>query len=94
MGRPSIVAKGRSWSEAGHDVDFATETGESAVCDQVTLTGQGLPFFARSLRAHADNVALYKAMTMTDAYRAPVSWTGVKTADFDVLHFPGWAGGS
>lgn len=78
-----------AWSEAGHDVVFATETGEPGVCDQVTLTGEGLPLFARSLKAHADNVALYQAMSATDAYRTPLSWSDVKVSDFDVIHFPG-----
>jgi protease I len=78
-----------AWSEAGHDVAFATETGEPAACDHVTLTGEGLPLLARSLKAHADNAALYRAMEASAAYATPLPWSGVKVADFDVVHFPG-----
>ena len=77
------------WSEAGHDVVFATETGGAAACDPVTLTGEGLPLFARSLKAQEVNVALYRAMQASAAFAAPLRWADAKAQDFDVLHFPG-----
>ena len=38
-----VAVPWKALSEAGHDVVFATETGAQAACDQVTLTGEGLP---------------------------------------------------
>ena len=78
-----------AWTDAGHDVVFATETGKAATCDAVTLTGQRLPFWARSLRAHDENAALYRAMTCSPAFMAPLRWNDARAADFAVIHFPG-----
>ena len=78
-----------TWSDAGHEVAFASETGKAAACDQVTLTGEGLPVFARSMKARNQNVALYQKMLATTSYAAPLRWAEVKIAEFDVVHFPG-----
>jgi protease I len=77
------------WCEAGHDVVFATETGAPAACDPVTLTGEGLPLLARSLKAREENAALYARMVASPAYAAPVRWDAVRAADFAAIHFPG-----
>jgi protease I len=77
------------WVGAGHDVHFATLTGAPAACDPVTLTGDGLPFVARSLKALAENSALYARMITSPAFQAPMKWSDVKTGDFDAAHFPG-----
>lgn len=77
------------WIGAGHQVVFATETGAAAACDPVTLTGEGLPVYARSLRARAEARAAYAAMIADPAYRAPLRWADVHAADFAALHFPG-----
>lgn len=79
----------KAWTEARHDVAFATETGAPAVCDRITLTGDGLPFLAKSLRARPDNVALYGAMTQSPAFQSPSRWCDVKAADYAAIHFPG-----
>jgi len=76
-------------SEAGHSITFASESGEPAACDPVTLTGEGLPRHARSLRAHAPNRALYAAMAASDAFAAPIRWDAAQMADFDAVLFPG-----
>jgi protease I len=75
--------------DAGHRVTFATETGAPAVCDQITLSGEGLPMLAGSMKARPANRALYEAMTATEAYRHPVTWQAVKPSDYDAFHFPG-----
>lgn len=84
-----VAVPWKAWVEAGHDVVFATETGAPAACDPVTLTGVGLPVFARSLRARPENVALYKEMAASAAFNAPHRWADMRAADFDALHFPG-----
>ena len=75
--------------ENGHDVTFATETGGAAACDPVTLTGEGLPFLARSMKAHAENRALYEEMAASPAFQNPISWSTVDPDAFDAFHFPG-----
>lgn len=77
------------WTRAGHDVTFATETGAAAACDPVTLTGEGLPWLARSLRAREEAIAAYAAMAAHPAFLAPLRWDAVRAEDFAALHFPG-----
>lgn len=77
------------WSGAGHQVVFATETGSPAACDPVTLSGVGLPAYARSLRARPEARAAYAAMIADPAYQAPLRWADARAADFAALHFPG-----
>lgn len=76
-------------SRAGHDLTFATEAGAPASCDPVTLTGDGLPFLARSMKARAENRAHYEQMAASSAFRNPVAWSKVDATAFDAFHFPG-----
>lgn len=76
-------------TEAGHGIRFASETGEAAACDPVTLTGEGLPRHARSLTAQPDNQALYRQMIATEAFAAPIRWADASVADVDAVLFPG-----
>lgn len=78
-----------AWTGAGHDVVFATETGEPARCDPVTLTGDTLPLLAKSLTAKPDNAALYADMAASDTFRHPLRWADVAVADYAAIHFPG-----
>lgn len=84
-----VAVPWRAWSDAGHQVTFATETGAAAVCDQVTLTGEGLPLLARSMMARAENCALYEEMKQSAAYRVPLRWADARPEDYDAFHFPG-----
>ncbi|MEQ1640761.1 MAG: type 1 glutamine amidotransferase domain-containing protein [Novosphingobium sp.] len=77
------------WTKAGHEVCFATETGQPAACDPVTLTGQGLPLFARSLKARVEARGAYAAMLEDKSYNRPLAWTKARIASFDAVHFPG-----
>jgi protease I len=77
------------WGLAGHEVSFATQTGEPATCDPVTLSGEGLPLLARSMRAKDEARLHYGSMLLAPAYARPLRWDAVKAGDFDALHFPG-----
>ena len=77
------------WTRSGHQVVFATETGQPGACDPVTLSGEGLPALARSLRARPDAREAYAAMTADPAFRHPLSWAAAKASDYAALHFPG-----
>lgn len=76
-------------TQAGHTITFASESGAPATCDPVTLTGEGLPRHARSLRAHAPNRALYAEMAASAAFAASIRWDAAHMADFDAVLFPG-----
>lgn len=84
-----VAVPWKALSEAGHDVVFATETGAQAACDQVTLTGEGLPLHARFLRAHEENRALYTEMAGCRSFRNPIAWADVVASDYALIHFPG-----
>jgi protease I len=84
-----VAVPWKAWSDAGHNITFATETGTAAVCDQITLTGKGLPILARSMEAKPENRTIYEAMTQSAAYRSPSRWADVRAADYDAFHFPG-----
>ena len=73
----------------GHELVFGTETGGAAACDLVTLTGEGLPFLARSMKARAGNRALYEEMAASSAFQNPTSWSVADPDAFDAFHFPG-----
>jgi protease I len=77
------------WRAAGREVRFATETGEPASCDLVTLDGSGLPLLARSLRARPAAREAYARLISDPYYRRPLCWGDVCAADFAALHFPG-----
>lgn len=78
-----------AWTRAGHEVQFATETGEAGVCDPITLTGEGLPRLARTLRAREEAIAAYAALAAHPSFLSPLRWGTVHAADYAALHFPG-----
>lgn len=84
-----VAVPWRAWSRAGVAITFATQTAEAAQCDPVTLTGEGLAAFARSLQARPANVALYHEMANSAEFVAPKAWYAVSAHDFDIVHFPG-----
>ena len=77
------------WASAGHDVCFATETGQPATCDPITLSGAGLPIVASSLKCRPEAQTAYAAMIAAPRYKKPLSWAKARAGDFAALHFPG-----
>ena len=77
------------WTQAGHDVCFATETGQPASCDPITLSGEGLPLLASSLKCRPEAQAAYAAMIAAPRYQHPLSWAKARAVNFAALHFPG-----
>lgn len=77
------------WQRAGHTISFATQTGAPATCDEITLTGRGLPWFARSLAAPSEVRKLYAKLRERTEFRSPLRWDAVDPAAFDAFHFPG-----
>jgi len=77
------------WRRAGHEVRFASETGAPAVCDAVTLTGEGLPLLARSLRARDEARRHHAALLNDTAFAGPLRQDAVRVEHFAAVHFPG-----
>ena len=105
---PSEVAV--SWrvlEDAGNPVIFATPDGLPAAADPLMLSGEALDLWGRipglrkakilglALRANRDARRSYAAMKDTAAFRAPVRYSTLQTADYDGLLLPGghWARG-
>ncbi|MDE2596933.1 MAG: DJ-1/PfpI family protein [Sphingomonadales bacterium] len=84
-----VAVPWRVWDRAGHEVLFATETGEPAKADVITLSGEGLPWYARSLAARHEGRRTYAIAREAPSFRAPLRWDAVNVAEFDALHFPG-----
>ena len=93
-----------SWqvlSAAGHDVVFATPSGQVSQADDLMVTGQGLdPWGAvpgvrrftvvgRVLRANADARRAYDALRDDRAFAAPLHWGAARRSDYDALVLPG-----
>jgi putative intracellular protease/amidase len=86
---------------AGHAVGFATPDGQSAVADDIMLTGKGLdpwgavpllrnlPAVGLLLRANRDARRAYAEMIADPNYAAPQRWDAVDPAAFDALLLPG-----
>jgi protease I len=84
-----VAVPWKAWTDAGHEIVFATQTGTPATCDPVTLTGAGLPSQARSLTARPEAQALYAEMAACSAFAAPIRWAAACAADYAAVHFPG-----
>lgn len=77
------------WTRAGHSVVFSTESGEAAFADPITLTGEGLPLYAASLKARLEGAGAYDAMTDDPQFKKPVRWGKAAARYYDAFHFPG-----
>jgi putative intracellular protease/amidase len=99
---PSEVAV--SWKilrAHGHDVAFATPQGECASADPIMLTGVGLDFWSRApllrnikvagalLRADRNARSAHAEMLHDSCFRAPFTYTQLRSADFHALLLPG-----
>jgi putative intracellular protease/amidase len=93
-----------SWqvlSDAGHDVRFATPSGQKARADDLMVTGRGLdPWGAipgvnrvtlvgRILRADKAARAAYADLLADEAFGTPLHWGAASRSDYDALLLPG-----
>jgi putative intracellular protease/amidase len=93
-----------SWqvlSSAGHNVVFATPSGQPGRADDLMVTGQGLDpwgflpgvrrltLFGRALRADATARRAYAALLADDAFGSPLHWGAARRSDYDALLLPG-----
>jgi putative intracellular protease/amidase len=99
---PSEVAV--SWqvlSAGGHDVLFATPSGQVGEADDLMVTGQGLDpwgfvpgvrqltVVGRFLRADAASRRAYEALRKDPAFCSPLLWAAARRGAYDALVLPG-----
>ncbi len=75
----------RALVDAGHEVVFATEAGDTAACDPLLLTGV---LFGQLGAKDAPKKA-YAEMAESKGFRAPIRWSAIDAKDFDALVLPG-----
>jgi putative intracellular protease/amidase len=93
-----------SWqvlSAAGHEVRFATPSGQPSRADDIMVTGRGLdPWGAipgvrrlsvvgRVLRADKAARQAYAALLADEAFGSPLHWGAARRSDYDALLLPG-----
>ena len=93
-----------SWqvlSAAGHDVRFATPSGQIGEADELMVTGEGLDpwgflpgvrrltVVGRVLRANATARAAYSELRQNESFRAPLHWAEARRSSYDALVLPG-----
>jgi len=71
--------------QAGHEVVFATENGDTPAADPLLLTG----VIFGQLGAADEPKAFYREMADTPGFRAPIRWADVDPAAYGALFLPG-----
>ncbi len=73
----------------GHDIVFATDTGEVGACDLRMLNGAEFGILKPLLIAQRPAQEAYCLMLQDNAFRNPVPYEKIQTNDFDALVLPG-----
>jgi putative intracellular protease/amidase len=88
-------------TEGGHDVRFATPSGQIGEADELMVTGQGLDpwgflpgarrltLVGRVLRADASARAAYRSLREDPSFRSPLHWAEARRGTYDALVLPG-----
>jgi len=96
-----VAVSWRILSDAGHDVVFATPSGQPGEADDLMVTGRGLDLWGavpllrnvtvvgRVLRADAAARRAYSALLGDAAFRSPLHWGAARRSDYDALVLPG-----
>jgi putative intracellular protease/amidase len=75
----------RLLTRAGHDVSFATESGETPACDPLLLTG----VMFGELGARPEPKGFYAEMIASKELGTPVTWAAIDPSGYDALVLPG-----
>lgn len=76
-------------TEAGHTVEFATPEAKEAFADPIMVTGKGLGLFKYSMMADLNGREAYSQMSLSSAYKTPISYNAITAADYDMIVLPG-----
>ncbi len=96
-----VAVSWRTLSDAGHEVVFATPSGQPGEADDLMVSGRGLdPWGAvpllrnvtvvgRALRADAAARRAHAALLDDAAFQSPLHWGAARRSDYDALVLPG-----
>jgi putative intracellular protease/amidase len=96
-----VAVSWRVLTAAGHQVVFATPSGQPGRADDLMVTGRGLDPWGwmpglrhvtavgRALRANADGRRAYAALLEDRAFAAPLHWGAARRSAYDALVLPG-----
>ncbi len=96
-----VAVTWRLITQAGHQVLFATPSGQPGEADDIMVTGQGLDpwgmvpllrrvtVVGRVLRANRRARAAYEVLVEDPAFRFPLHWAEARRSDYDALVLPG-----
>jgi putative intracellular protease/amidase len=80
-----VAVPWKLWTEAGHEVAFATENGAPPAADPLLLTGVNFG----QLGAEPEPLRFYEEMTRAERFRHPIRWNEMDASSFDALHLAG-----
>ncbi|PHR57621.1 MAG: hypothetical protein COA47_11625 [Robiginitomaculum sp.] len=75
--------------DAGVEVVFATDTGQTGAADPLMLSGKGLGLFSRALVADKAAQAAYGELINDKAFQNPIHYDDIKVEQYDGLILPG-----
>jgi len=76
-------------TNAGIQIQFATDTGNITAADPVMLSGDGLGVLKNLLIARKDARDAYAEMRQSVAFKAPIAYDDINPADYNGLLLPG-----
>lgn len=76
-------------TEAGIEIQFATDTGNITAADPIMLSGDGLGMLKNLLIARKDARDAYAEMRQSAAFKTPIAYDDINPADYDGLLLPG-----
>ncbi len=76
-------------TRAGHDITFATDTGEIGQCDMRMINGQGFGILKPFLVAPRSVAQTYSRLLEDPAFKAPIPYDAIRPENYDALLLPG-----
>ena len=80
-----VAVPWKLWTEAGHEVVFATERGAVAACDPLLITG----VLFGQLGAESEPKRFYDEMIASPSFRSPITYRDLDPSNADALHLAG-----
>ncbi len=84
-----IAVPWQTLRERGHDMCFATDTGQSASADPIMLSGDGLGFLKSFLIAEKPARETYKTLLQDKAFQNPIHYDDIRVEDYEAILLPG-----
>ncbi len=73
----------------GHDICFATDTGQAASADPIMLSGEDLGVLAPFLIAQRPARDTYQALLQDKAFQNPIHYDDIRVDDYEAILLPG-----